>query len=88
MLGATVANIVYLLSKEFTLLIIIAFAIAGPVAWYIMSKWLQNYTYRIPLDISVFVLAIGCSIVIAWITVGHRAIKAAMANPVRNLRSE
>ncbi len=87
-LGASASNIVYLLSREFTLLIIIAFAISAPVAWYIMHQWLQNYTYRIPLGASIFILAIISSVVIAWITVGHRAIKAAMANPVKSLRTE
>ncbi len=58
-LGASVRNIVYLLSKEFTILIIIAFIISAPIAWYIMHQWLQNYTYRIPLTASVFILAIA-----------------------------
>ena len=87
-LGASVRNIIYLLSKEFTILIIIAFIISAPVAWYIMHKWLQNYTYRIPLHAYIFVIAIVSSVVIAWITVAHRAIKAAIANPVDSLRSE
>ncbi len=87
-LGASARNIVYLLSKEFTLLIIIAFAIAAPVAWFIMNKWLQNYTYRIPLGASVFIWAIMSSLIIAWITVGYRAIKTAKANPVESLRTE
>src|SRR5207249_11256877 len=80
--------IVYLLSKEFTLLIIVAFIISAPVAYYIMHKWLQNYTYRIPLSASIFLLAIVSSIIIAWITVGQRAIKAAIPNPVKSLRTE
>jgi putative ABC transport system permease protein len=87
-LGAGFGNIIYLLSKEFTALIIIAFLIAGPVAWYIMHKWLQNYTYRVEIGASIFLLAIISSIIIAWITVGHRAIKAAIANPVKSLRNE
>ena len=87
-LGASARNIVYLLSKEFSLLIVTAFVIAGPVAYYIMHEWLQNYTYRIKLGVSVFVMAIVSSMVIAWITVGHRAIKAAIANPVKSLRTE
>jgi putative ABC transport system permease protein len=87
-LGASTRNIVYLLSKEFTLLILISFLISAPVAYYIMHKWLENYTYRIPLAASIFIIAIISSIVIAWITVGHRAIKAAMANPVKSLRTE
>ena len=87
-LGASVRNIIYLLSKEFTVLIIIAFIISTPIAWYIMHKWLQNYTYRIPLSASIFIIAIISSVVIAWITVAHRAIKAALANPVKSLRTE
>ena len=87
-LGASVRNIIYLLSKEFTVLIIIAFVISAPIAYYIMHQWLQNYTYRIPLSASIFILAIISSIVIAWITVAHRAIKAALANPVKSLRTE
>ena len=87
-LGASARHIVYLLSKEFSLLIIIAFVIAAPVAWYFMNKWLQNYSYRISLSVWIFLLAIAGSMVIAWITVGHRAIKAAMANPIKNLRTE
>ena len=87
-LGASARNIVYLLSKEFTILILIAFVISAPVAYYIMHQWLQNYTYRIPLSASIFVFAIISSIIIAWITVAHRAIKAAVANPVKSLRTE
>src|SRR6185295_13206596 len=87
-LGASVQNIIYLLSREFSLLIIIAFAISAPVAWYIMHKWLQNYTYRVPLGATVFIVAITGSMIIAWITVGHRAIKAAFSNPVKSLRTE
>ncbi len=87
-LGASVRNIIYLLSKEFTLLIILAFIIAAPIAYYIMYEWLKNYAYRIPLSASIFLLAIGSSILIAWITVAHRAISAAIANPITSLRSE
>jgi putative ABC transport system permease protein len=87
-LGASVGNIVFLLSKEFTLLILIAFVIASPIAYYFMHNWLQNYTFRIPLGIGIFVLTIVTSIAIAWLTVGYRAIRAAMANPVKSLRTE
>jgi putative ABC transport system permease protein len=87
-LGANAGHIVYLLSKEFSLLILIAFVIAGPVAWYIMHDWLQNYTYRIHIGVTVFMMAMIGSMLIAWITVGHRAIKAAIANPVKSLRTE
>lgn len=87
-LGATAGQMVFLLSKEFSLLIIIAFVIAAPIAYYIMQKWLQEYSYRIELGVPVFLVAVVSSMVIAWITVGYRAAKAAMANPVKSLRSE
>ena len=87
-LGASVGNIVVMFSKEFTLLISIAFIIAVPVAWYFMNEWLQNFIYRIHMGVGVFLLAISLSLFIAWITVGYRAIKAALANPVKSLRTE
>ena len=87
-LGASVRTIIYLLSKEFTLLILLAFLISAPIAWYIMHEWLKNYAYQIPLSASIFLLAIGSSLLIAWITVGHRAINAALVNPITSLRSE
>lgn len=87
-LGASVFSIVFLFSKEFMILIAISFVIAMPAAWYMMTEWLQNFAYRIPLTGGVFVLAIVASTGIAWITVGYKAIKAALVNPVRSLRSE
>ncbi len=87
-LGATARSIIYLLSKEFTVLILIAFVISAPVAYYIMHTWLQNYTYRIALHPLTFIIAIAGSIIIAWMTVAYRAIKAATANPVKSLRTE
>lgn len=87
-LGAMPSHIVYLLSKEFSLLIIIAFLVAAPIAYYAMHQWLQNYSYRTPLSFWIFFIAIAGSMVIAWCTVGYRAIKAALANPVKNLRNE
>ncbi|MEJ0106102.1 MAG: ABC transporter permease, partial [Bacteroidota bacterium] len=87
-LGASVGSIVIMFSKEFTILISIAFIIAAPVAWYFMNGWLQNFVYRIPLGVGVFALAIISSLFIAWITVGYRAVRAALANPVKSLRTE
>lgn len=87
-LGASIRNIVYLFSKEFTLLIIVAFAISAPLGWYFMNKWLENFTYRIPIGPGIFMLAIAVSVTIAWLTVGYKAIGAALANPVKSLRSE
>lgn len=87
-LGASVGNIVYLFSKEFTLLILIAFPISAATGWYVMHKWLLDYSYRISIGPGIFLLAIGMSIFIAWITVGYKAISAALANPVTSLKSE
>jgi ABC-type antimicrobial peptide transport system permease subunit len=87
-LGAPVRDILLLLSKEFTILIAIAFLIATPVAWYFMHQWLEQYTYRIAIGLWFFVATIAGSLVIAWLTVGYTAIKAALANPVKSLRSE
>jgi len=87
-LGASVSHIVYLFSKEFTLLIVIAFGISAPIGWFFMNKWLQAFTYKITLGPGIFILAIAASIIIAWLTVGYKAIRAALANPVNSLRSE
>jgi putative ABC transport system permease protein len=87
-LGAPVRDIVVMLSKEFTVLIVIAFLIASPIAWYYMHQWLQHYTYRITMGVWFFVITIIGSLFIAWLTVGYTAIKAALANPVKSLRTE
>ncbi|HEY4198409.1 MAG TPA: FtsX-like permease family protein, partial [Mucilaginibacter sp.] len=87
-LGAPVSAILILLSREFTLLISIAFLIAAPVAWYFMHNWLKQYAYRINLGPALFVITIIGSILFAWATVGYTAIKAALANPARSLRNE
>jgi ABC-type antimicrobial peptide transport system permease subunit len=87
-LGATGAHIVYLFSKEFVLLIAIAFAITTPLIWYFMHQWLQNYPFRIELSWWMFIIGGLASIIIALITVSFQAIKAALANPVTSLRSE
>jgi ABC-type antimicrobial peptide transport system permease subunit len=87
-LGATSANIVYLFSKEFIILIAIAFVIATPIAWYYMHQWLQNYAYRIDVSWWIFLVGGIAAIVIALATISFQAIKAAMANPVKSLRTE
>jgi ABC-type antimicrobial peptide transport system permease subunit len=87
-LGATISNLLQLFSKEFTVLIIVSCFIAIPVAWYMMHTWLNNFVYRIPLNAWFFLAAIVGSVLIAWVTVGYKAIKAALANPVKALRSE
>jgi ABC-type antimicrobial peptide transport system permease subunit len=87
-LGAPVSAILILLSREFTLLIGIAFVIAAPMAWYFMHGWLQQYAYHVGLAPGLFVITIIGSVMIAWVTVGYTAIKAALANPAKSLRDE
>ena len=87
-LGASVQNIIYLFSKEFTILILAGFVIAVPVGWYMMNTWLQNFVFRIKITPGVFLIAVAISILIAWLAVGYKSIKAAIANPVKSLRSE
>ena len=76
------------LSKDFVVLVLISSAIAIPVAWYFMNGWLQNYSYRTDLSWYIFSAAALGSLVITLLTVSYQAIKAAIANPVRSLRSE
>ena len=87
-LGASAASVVYLFSKEFITLIAIAFIIASPIAWYFMNKWLEDYVYRIDISWWVFILGGLSAIMIALITVSFQAIKAAVANPMKSLRTE
>jgi putative ABC transport system permease protein len=87
-LGASIANITNVLSVDFLKLILVSFVVAFPLAWYLMSKWLQDFAYRISIDWIVFVLAGIAAILIALITISFQTIKAAMANPVKNLRTE
>jgi putative ABC transport system permease protein len=87
-LGASVGSVVYLFSKEFIILIGIAFIIASPIAWYFMHKWLQDYVYRINISWWIFIIGGFAAIVIALLTVSFQAIKAAIANPVKSLRTE
>ena len=87
-LGASSGSIVYLFSKEFIILISVAFLIAAPVAWYYMHQWLQDYAYRISINWWVFVTGGLLAILVALATVSFQAIKAALTNPVKSLRSE
>ena len=87
-LGASVSNIVNLLSIEFIKLVLIAFIIAAPLAWFGMNKWLQDFAYQTELSWLVFAMAGIASIVIAFFTISFQAIKAAIANPVKSLRTE
>lgn len=87
-LGASVKNVIYLFSKEFIILISIAFVLATAISYYFMHQWLQGYAYRIDLSWWIFLLAGVLSLLIALLTVSSQAIKAAIANPVKNLRTE
>jgi putative ABC transport system permease protein len=87
-LGATVPNVIGLLSKDFVTLVLLANLLAWPVAWYAMQNWLQNFAYRVDIGWWVFVLAGGLAFVIALLTVSAQAIRAALANPVEALRYE
>jgi putative ABC transport system permease protein len=87
-LGASIPNIVTLLSKDFIKLVVIAFIIASPVAWYIMHNWLQDFRYRITISWWIFFGAGLLAVMIALLTISFQAIRAAVANPVKSLRTE
>ena len=87
-LGASGFQLVYLLSATFTRPVLIATAIAVPVAWYGMSEWLSGFAYHVEIDWTIFVIAFLSALVIAWLTVSFESIKAATTNPVKSLRSE
>ena len=87
-MGASVSNIILLLSKEFGKLIIIAMIIAIPISWYFMDGWLQEFHFRINLGPGIFIIAVAITLVIAWVTMSWQSIRAAIANPVDSLRDE
>jgi putative ABC transport system permease protein len=87
-LGATVTNIVGLLSKDFLKLVALGFIIAVPIAWYAMNRWLQDFAYKIEIGPGIFLLAGGLALLIALATISWQSIRAALANPVDSLRSE
>ncbi len=87
-LGASVSGIVRLLSKEYVWLVLTAFVIASPIVWWAMQKWLQGFAYRIEIQLWMFLSAGVVALVLALLTVGFQSIKAALANPVKSLRSE
>ncbi|NUM77113.1 FtsX-like permease family protein, partial [candidate division KSB1 bacterium] len=87
-LGASVSNIILMLSNGFTRLVLVSFVIAAPIAWWAMNKWLQNFAYRQPLGLDAFLWAGLLALGITWLTVSYQSLKAALANPVEALRYE
>jgi putative ABC transport system permease protein len=88
-LGSSVAGVVILLSKDFTKMILLAFVMAVPIAWYVMETWwLQNFAYRIDISLWIIFVSGAAALLIAWITVSYQSIKAAIQNPVGSLRSQ
>ena len=87
-LGASTTTIVQLVSKEFLLLVLLSAILAFPVAWYAMDNWLQSFAYRISIQWWIFIVAAVIALIIAFVTISIQAIKAALSNPVKSLRSE
>ena len=87
-LGASVNQIVTLLSKEFIKLVLVSFLISIPIAWWAMDKWLQDFAYRIEISWWIFAIAAGFSLLITLLTISYQAIRAAIENPVKSLRTE
>jgi putative ABC transport system permease protein len=87
-LGASMQNILKLLTQNFMMLVLISFALATPIAWYIMKKWLEDYTYRINITWDVFAFAGLAAFVIALLTISYQSIRAAIMNPVDSLKAE
>ncbi|MEI9918588.1 MAG: ABC transporter permease [Bacteroidota bacterium] len=87
-LGASVTSIVLRLSRSMLVLVLVAFVIATPVSWYMMDRWLENFAYRSSIDVSLFAIAGGLTLIVAMLTIIFHATKAAVANPVRSLKAE
>ena len=87
-LGASVPGILWLFGKEYARLIVVAFVVAAPLAWWAMNSWLADYTYRISIGASIFFLSLAATFLVAFFTVSFQSVRAALANPVKSLRSE
>jgi putative ABC transport system permease protein len=87
-LGASLPGILWLFGKEYTRLILIAFVVAAPLAWWAMNAWLQDYVYHISIGAGIFAFSLLATVLIAFLTVGFQGVKAALANPIKSLRSE
>jgi putative ABC transport system permease protein len=87
-LGATVGNIFRLLTRSFVVMVLVSFAIASPLGWYMMTRWLEDYTYKTEITWDVFLIAGSAAVLIALVTVSYQSVKVALGNPATNLRSE
>jgi len=87
-LGASVNSIVVMLTKEFTLLVLLSLLVATPIAYFGMGRWLQGFAYHTAINPVIFLGAGGASLLIAWLTVSYQSIRAAVADPIRSLRYE
>ena len=87
-LGSSVTQIIWIFAKEFSRLILIAFAVAVPLAWFVMHRWLDNFAYQVKIGPGIFILAIVLTFAIAMLTVGYQSVKAALVNPVKSLRAD
>jgi predicted permease len=87
-LGGTIGHILWIFGREFFALLIIAFFISAPIAWWLMSNWLQDFEFRVPISPWIFILSIFISLIVAALTVGYRSISAAIVNPIKSLRTE
>ena len=87
-LGASVSSIVLLFSKDFLKLVLIAYVVAVPVIYLVMSQWLENFAYRIEIGAMIFVITLVSVLVIEWLRVSYQAFRAARANPVQSLKYE
>ncbi len=87
-MGASVSQIISLMSSEFVRLVCIAFVISVPVAWYGITSWLEGFAYKTPISMSIFLYAGGSALLIALLTVSVESVKAASSNPVNALRNE
>lgn len=87
-LGASVTQIVTLFSREFVVLVFVAFLVAAPVTWYAMSGWLSEFAFHVELGWVVFAAGVGFTLIISFATVGYRSLRAAVANPVDALKAD
>ncbi len=87
-LGASIGNIILLLSREFTVLVTVGFLVAVPIAYYAMERWLNTFAYHTSIGYAVFIVAGVGALILAWLTVSYQSVRAAIADPVSSIKSE